>query len=121
MKKSAKRLLLWTPRILCMLLAGFLSIFAADVFGEHYGFFKTILALVLHLIPTWIVLIVLVLSWRREWVGGTVFIVLGALYLIGLWGRFHWSAYLAISGPLFLVGVLFWVNWLYRAKLRTTD
>ena len=121
MKKSTKHWLLWTPRILCILFAGFLSIFAADVFGEHYGFWKTLLALVMHLIPTWIVLIVLVVSWRREWVGGTLFIALGALYLIWSWGRFHWSAYLAISGPLLLIGVLFWVNWLHRAQLRTSS
>ncbi len=121
MKESTKHWLFWTPRILCILFAGFLSIFAADVFGEHYGFWKTILALVMHLIPTWIVLIVLVVSWRREWVGGTLFIALGALYLIYFWGRFHWSAYLAISGPLLLIGVLFWVNWLHRAQLRTSS
>ena len=121
MKESTKHWLFWTPRILCILFAGFLSIFAADVFGEHYGFWKTILALVMHLIPTWIILIVLVVSWRREWVGGTLFIALGALYLIWSWGRFHWSAYLAISGPLLLIGVLFWVNWLHRAQLRTSS
>ena len=121
MKESTKHWLFWTPRVLCILFAGFLSIFAADVFGEHYGFWKTILALVMHLIPTWIILIVLVVSWRREWVGGTLFIALGALYLIWSWGRFHWSAYLAISGPLLLIGVLFWVNWLHRAQLRTSS
>jgi hypothetical protein len=121
MKEFTKHWLFWTPRVLCILFAGFLSIFAADVFGEHYGFWKTLLALVMHLIPTWIVLIVLVVSWRREWVGGTLFIALGALYLIWSWGRFHWSAYLAISGPLLLIGVLFWVNWLHRAQLRTSS
>jgi hypothetical protein len=48
-----------------------------------------------------------------------MFIALGVLYLVMAWGRFHWSAYLLISGPLFLVGVLFLINWLYRAELRT--
>ena len=119
MKRPVKRLLFWTPRILCILFAVFVSLFALDVFGEGYGFWGTMLALLMHLIPTFVILIVLAISWRWEWVGGIMFIALGVLYLVMSWGRFHWSAYLLISGPLFLVGVLFLINWLYRAELRT--
>ena len=119
MKRPVKRLLFWTPRILCILFAVFVSLFALDVFGEGYGFWETIQALLMHLVPTGVILIVLAISWRWEWVGGVLFIALGVLYLAMSWGRLHWSAYLVISGPLFLVGVLFLINWLYRAELRT--
>jgi len=119
MKSPVKRVLFWTPRVLCILFAVFVSLFALDVFGEGYGFWGTILALLIHLIPTGVILIVLAISWRWEWVGGILFIALGVVYLVTSWGRFHWSAYLVISGPLFLVGVLFLINWLYRARLRT--
>jgi MFS family permease len=119
MKRPVKRLLFWAPRILCILFAVFVSLFALDVFGEGYGFWGTMLALLMHLIPTGVILIVLAISWRWEWVGGILFTALGALYLAMFWGRFDWSAYLLISGPLFLVGALFLINWLYRAELRT--
>jgi len=119
MKRPVKRLLFWAPRILCILFAVFVSLFAFDVFEEGHGFWGTMLALLMHLIPTFVILIVLAISWRWEWVGGILFIALGVLYLVMSWGRFHWSAYLVISGPLFLVGVLFLINWLYRAQLRT--
>jgi hypothetical protein len=105
--------------VLCILFAGFLSLFALDVFGEGYGFWNTMLALLIHLIPTGILLIALAISWRWEGLGGILFVALGACYLIGCWGRFHWSAYLVISGPLFLVGALFVTDWLYRKRLRT--
>jgi hypothetical protein len=118
MKRSVKRLLFWAPRILCILFAVFVSLFALDVFGEGYGFWETILALLMHLIPTGIIVVVLVISWRWEWVGGVLFTVLGALYLVMAWGKFHWSVYLTMSGPLFLVGVLFLINWLYRREPR---
>jgi hypothetical protein len=118
MKTPLKRLLFWTPRILCLLFAAFISLFAADVFGEGYGFWKTILALFIHLLPTWIILIVLAAAWRWEWVGGIVFIALATLYLVGFWGRFHWSVYLVISGPLLLVGTLFFLNWFYKKQLQ---
>jgi hypothetical protein len=117
-KTTSKRLLFWSPRALCVLLAVFLSLFALDVFDEHLGFWNTILALVIHLIPTWIVLGVLVIAWRREWVGAILFNILALAYLVMAWGRFHWSAYVMISGPLCVVGILFLLNWLHRVELR---
>jgi hypothetical protein len=90
-----------------------------DVFSEHQGFWNTTLALLIHLIPTGILLLILAITWRWEWVGGLLFPALGALYIIGFWGRFHWSAYVVLSGSLFLLGGLFLLGWKYRAELRT--
>jgi hypothetical protein len=119
MTKPVKRLLFWMPRILCILFAVFVSLFAFDVFGEGDAFWKTILALLLHLIPTGIILIVLAVSWRWEWVGAIIFSALGVLYIVMFWGRFKWwYVYLPISVPLFLVGFLFLINWLYRKQIR---
>jgi hypothetical protein len=118
MSTRAKRLLFWTPRILCILFAGFVSLFALDVFGEGYGLWETILALLIHLVPTYIVLIVLAIAWRWEWVGAILFGVLGVWYILMAWGRFPWTTYLIMSGPLFLIGVLFLLNWVYRRQLR---
>jgi hypothetical protein len=99
--------------------AVFVSLFALDVFGEGYGFWKTVLALLIHLIPTAIILFVLAIAWRWGLFGGILFIGLGVFYILWMHG-FPWFTYLMISGPLFLVGVLFLVNWLYRAELRTS-
>ena len=118
MNTNIKRVLFWTPRIFCILFAMFLSLFALDVFSEGYGFGETILALLIHLVPVYIVLIVLVIAWRWEWVGAILFIALALFYLVWSWGRFHWSAYLVISGSLALLGVLFLFNWIYKAQLR---
>jgi hypothetical protein len=114
----SKRLLFWTPRVLCILFAGFVSLFALDVFGEGYGFWETILALLIHLVPTYIILILLAIAWRWEWVGAILFGVLGVWYILMTRGRFPWTTYLAMSGPLFLIGVLFQLNWVYRRELR---
>jgi hypothetical protein len=95
-----------------------LSLFALDVFSEFTGFWQTVGALAMHLIPSAMVLIALVIAWRWESVGGILFILLGVLYLVSR-GQLHWTAYAVIAGPPFLVGILFLVNWWYRAKLRT--
>lgn len=118
MNITLKRILYWAPRILCILFGLFLSLFASDVFGEGYGFWETILALLIHLVPVYIVVIVLVISWRWEWVGAILFFGLGLFYLFQTWGQEHWSAYLAISGPLVLIAVLFLLNWIYKEQLQ---
>ena len=118
MNKTTKRVLFWSPRILCILFAMFVSLFALDVFGEGYAFWETILALAIHLVPTYIVVLVLVMAWRWEWVGAILFIGCGVFYVVDTWPRFPLVTYLAMSGPLFLVGILFGINWVYRAELR---
>jgi len=118
MKQAVKKSLFWMPRILGILFAVFVSIFAFDVFDEGYGFWKTILALLIHLIPTGLILLALIIAWRWEWVGGILFIALGIWYIIAFWGRFILISYIMISGPLFLIAILFLVNWLYRRDLR---
>ncbi len=118
MNENTKKMLFWTPRILCILFAMFLSLFALDAFSENSSIWESILGFLIHLLPVYIVLIVLAIAWRWEWVGAVLFIGMAFFYLVSTWGRFHWSAYATISGTAALVGILFLVNWKYRAELR---
>lgn len=106
----------WSPRVLGILFAAFISIFALDVFGEGHGFWKTIVALLIHLVPTCLVVGALVVAWRWEWLGAVLFGGLAVFYVALTWGRFPWANYLIIAGPPVLVGLLFLVSWVYRAK-----
>ena len=74
----------------------------------------------MHLIPTFLIVAVLVVSWRREWIGGVLFIALGVLNVVWAWDKpfARWYVLLAISGPPVLTGALFLLNWCYRAELR---
>ncbi len=116
MKSSNVKVLYWMPRILGLLFAGFISIFALDVFQENHGFWPTLLALAMHLIPTAILLVLLAVAWRWELAGFLAFSGLAIFYVVAFWGRFHWSAYALISGPLFLLGGLFLLSWRQHAK-----
>ena len=100
--------------MLCILFAVFISLFALDVFSEGYGFGETILALLIHLVPTYLVIIALVIAWRWEWVGAILFISLAVFFLMSSGGE-SWI----ISGPLFLIGGLFLFNRIYRAQMKT--
>jgi hypothetical protein len=120
MMKSAKGLLFWAPRILTILFALFLSVFALDVFAETKGFLQTLTALLLHLMPSFLIVVLLALAWRWEMIGVIAFAGLAIAYVVLMWGRFPWATYAAISGPLLLMSVLFLLSWRQRFRaLRT--
>ena len=84
-RTPVEQLLYWAPRVLCIVTAIFISLFALDVFNEGKGFWGRAVALLIHLIPTFLILVVLSVSWRREWIGGVLFPrVGGALRRVGL-------------------------------------
>jgi hypothetical protein len=119
-RKPAHQLLYWAPRALCIVFALFISLFALDVFEEGRGFWDTTLALLMHLIPTFLLLAVLAVSWRREWIAGIFFPLLGVLYVVWAWNRpfGSWSLFLLMAGPLVLTGALFLLNWHYGSELK---
>lgn len=119
LKQFVKRILRWTPRVLSLLFALFVGLFALDVFGEGYSFWETVIALLIHLLPVFALLIGLALAWRWAWVGALIFLGFSAWYLAAFWGRFPLSVYLIMAGVPFVVGLLWLVDWLYRAELRT--
>lgn len=116
MTSFPKRMLFWSPRVLSILFAAFISLFALDVFNDGHGFWQTLLALLMHLIPTGIIIAAIVIAWRREWIGALLFIACGLCYLFTNLRHVSWI--LTISGPLLLIGILFSLSWLSRKSLR---
>lgn len=102
--------LFWFPRILTILFAIFISIFALDVFTEAQGFWGTALALAFHLIPTAAVLLILAAAWRWEWMGAVLFAVMAGLYGYQVL-PLHLSWAVFISGPLLAISALFLADW----------
>lgn len=117
MTYRAKRWLFWSPRILCILFTIYVTIFALDLLGEGKGFRDNIIVLLIHLIPTAIILLVLAISWKWEWIGGVLFPAVGIYFLL-IYGWFQWVSYLIFCGALFLMGFLFLINWFYRKQLK---
>jgi lysylphosphatidylglycerol synthetase-like protein (DUF2156 family) len=117
MNTASRRSLFWVPRVICIAFAIFLSLFALDVLREGQGFGKTLLALLIHLVPVFIVSAVLAMAWRWEWIGAAGFAGLGIGYATGNWRR-HPDWVVAIAGPLLGIAVLFLVNWLKHDALR---
>jgi len=116
MTRRSDALLLWAPRMLGILVCLFLSLFALDAFGHGKTFGQALPDFLVHLVPMALLLIVVAVSWRREWVGGVLFTAVACAY--AYLARDHASWILTIAAPLFLVGVLFLWSWAYRLKPR---
>jgi len=91
-----KKTLYWIPRILSIALILFFSMFAFDVFDQPQWF----LALLIHLIPSFILIMLTLIAWKREYIGGLLFILIGFIML-----RFYNS--MVIASPALLIGILF--------------
>ncbi len=121
-KRKVGKFVYWTPRILSILMLCFLALFSLDIFGNNYTFWETVVGLFMHNLPVFVLLAVLIISWKREIVGGVAFILagLGYLYLALIRGEIPWYIALSwsmiIAGPLFLIGILFIINWLKKKK-----
>lgn len=107
MKAPMREILHWLPRLLGIVMAVFISIFALDVFGEGYTIGELMIALFMHLVPTLILIILLVIAWRWPHIGGVLFILLGMAFIILTYNRSHWTAILLIPTPVILIGVFF--------------
>lgn len=117
MSQTIQRLLFWAPRLFCIAFAAFLGIFAMDVFELQVGPLEKAFALMMHLIPSAVVLVALSIVWRWEWVGALIFPLLAGFHLVSFWGRLHVSGYAVIEVPLVLLGLLFFANWRSRRAL----
>lgn len=127
MKKTGK-FIYWTPRILSILFVCFLALFSLDVIQPGLSFGQILIGLIMHNIPSLILIVILVIAWRREIVGAIGFIGAGLLYIgfvtfsvvnsgLPWYIALSWS--LSIAGPAFLIGVLFLINWRNRKNNRS--
>lgn len=118
MNKNLKQILLWTPRVAGILFVLFISLFALDIFDLQLGFWGTIVGLFMHLIPSIVLAIAIIIAWKREWVGALLFLGWAVFYVASFRG-FDWSVYLIIAGLPALIGILFLADWVWRKQIRT--
>jgi hypothetical protein len=119
MKNKRRDWIYWTPRILSVVFLLFLTLFSLDIFDSCNSFLNCALGLLIHNIPSLILIVILWISWRKEIVGGIAFILFGLIYAglnlitISMDG-FQWyyiSWIIQISGFAFFIGILFLLGW----------
>jgi hypothetical protein len=64
--------LYWFPRILAILVILFMMMLSLDAFEGHVPFSRQLLEFLVHNIPAFALIIVLITAWRFEIIGGAV-------------------------------------------------
>lgn len=73
MKDNLRKIVL----ILSILFAMFISLFVLDVFEQE----KWLLALVIHLVPTFMIIVLTIISWKKELLGGILWIITATIVM----------------------------------------
>jgi len=113
--KIPVKIIHWLPRVLGICFVIFLSLFSLDVFSEYSGW-GVILPLLIHLIPSFVLLAIVLISWKYDLVGAVVFLGFAIFYIFMVGFDKHWSWYVSISLPSAVVGILFLLSWLQKRK-----
>ena len=114
------------PRILGILAILFVSMFALDSFSPERAFWQNSVAFIIHLIPSFVLLALLIFAWKYEKTGGIIMLVFSLGFSIFVYdinfkrtnsvatGLFD---ALILGVPFILAGILFMING-YRKKKR---
>ena len=103
--KTTIKILFWLPRILGILLFLFVGMFALDAFDPKISLLHQVLGFLIHLIPAFLVLVVVIIAWKWEYIGGPILILMALLYALKALNHPDWILF--ISVPVAFVGGLF--------------
>lgn len=95
------KILYWLPRVLGIGFILFISMFSLDVFSEYSGW-AIVLPLVMHLLPSLLLLGVVILASKNEVLGGWLFVAAGVL----LFALSDFES-IIVSLPAIAIGALF--------------
>jgi formate hydrogenlyase subunit 3/multisubunit Na+/H+ antiporter MnhD subunit len=118
--KTRGRITRWVARIICLLAIFLISMLAFDVFSSELTVWQQIIALLRHLIPTFIMIAILIIAWKWERLGGIILILSGIVFCIMVfninYNQRHFSLVQSLINvslvclPFVIAGVLFIVS-----------
>ncbi|PKP30537.1 MAG: hypothetical protein CVT99_12785 [Bacteroidetes bacterium HGW-Bacteroidetes-16] len=123
--KKTLALFHWLPRILCITAILFISLFALDAFDPELSLWQQLAAFLIHLIPSFVLGVILLVAWKWEYIGGFIFTVLGLglspwVYMMNyqmnhsVW--MSMGVVLMITFPFVVVGILFVLSHFLKKK-----
>ena len=123
--KTSIQVLHWSPRILCIVAILFVSLFAFDAFAPGLTIWQKLAGFSKHLIPSFILLACLIVAWKKELIGGILFVLIGLAlspfvfqlnyqrtHLVGV----SLVIILMITFPFVVVGILFILSHFMKKK-----
>ncbi len=121
------KIIYWTPRIICILAILFISLFALDAVSPGQTIWKNAGALMISLLPSFVLVAILVVAWKRELAGGIILTLVGlalSVFVFNLnYNQRHFTLVQSLRNvsmlcmPFVIAGILFIVSH-YRNQRR---
>jgi hypothetical protein len=123
--KTSLKVIHWLPRVICILAILFISMFAVDAFAPGLSIWKQLVDFIIHLIPSYILIALLIVAWKWEYIGGIVFTAIGlGLSPFIFIHNYHMNhsvgmslgIIMLITFPFIVVGILFILSHFLKKK-----
>lgn len=123
--KIGHKIIYLLPRVLGIIAILFISMFALDAFNPELTIWQQIQDFIMHLVPSFVLTLILVVAWKWEFIGGIIFLAIGVIFtpLIFMHNfNMNGSVWMSlgviaiITFPFILVGVLFILG--HRIRLK---
>jgi hypothetical protein len=116
------RWLSWILRILLIVITLYIELFSLDVLNAGFSFWKTVLAFVIHSVPSMALFIVLLIAMKWEHIAGfsLIFFALMGTLPVGPPNDKNIHTYI-ILGSMTLVGILFVLNYFIFGNRRIDE
>lgn len=124
--KTSVKILHWLPRIICILAILFISMFSLDAFTPGLTIWQQLGGFLIHNIPSFVILGILIIAWKWEFTGGITFIILGLVFYLLVFLLNHYRNQFSvgrslvnaamIAVPIIIVGILF--VWSHNRKKK---
>jgi hypothetical protein len=106
-----EKTLYWFPRILTIIALLFMLIFSFDVFEGNETIGRKLLGFLMHNIPVLILIAILIIAWKREFVGG-IFFIIAFIVSCYFFKSFSGNAgSLVVTSPFLITGILFIIHY----------
>lgn len=116
---KTSKIMHWLPRVLCIAAIFFISLFALDAFDSDETVGQQTVDFLKHMTPSFVLLLLLIVAWNREFAGGVIFTLIGIVFTPLIFMHNYkmnhsvWMSMLIIlmvTVPFILVGILFIVS-----------
>jgi hypothetical protein len=113
---KSQKLIHWAPRIAAILIIFFVSLFSLDVFDMEATPLEMLGGFLMHNIPSFIMIVLLIFAWQRPVVGFIAFLLAGVFFLRFVMMGPDLGNFILFSGPLLLISALFYADWRWVKK-----
>ncbi|MFA6410685.1 MAG: hypothetical protein WCW26_03885 [Candidatus Buchananbacteria bacterium] len=111
-----KKFIYWLPRVLAVGFILFLSLFALDVFDIQAPWYLLLGGFLMHLIPSFVLIVVTIIAWKKPLWGGLIFI--GATLVMGFWLNWPVMSLVVILPPALLGGLFLLQDYYFKKSMK---